>query len=79
MQSCSGNFQFHFDIANIAKHRLLSTQSIMAMQYTIAMDHRRQCHHKYLPRTIDLVIVELLGLIILVTILELVVSISLES
>lgn len=56
-------------------------QSIPAKQCIIAMDHRRQYHHRYLPRTIDLVIVvvvELLGLIHLVTILEMVVSISLR-
>jgi len=49
------------------------------MQYMIAMDHRSQNHHRYLPRTIDLVVVELLGLIHCVAILEPDISISLKS
>jgi hypothetical protein len=29
------------------------------MQYAIAMDHRKQYHQRHVPRTIDLVVVEL--------------------
>ena len=56
----------------------LSTQLITTMQYTIAVDHRRHYHHRHLPRTIDLVVVELLGLIHLAPVLESDISMTLR-
>jgi len=40
------------------------------MQHIVALDHRRQHRYRYLPRTIDLVVVELLRRILLVAIQE---------